>query len=243
MAIPSRLSAAADREPGPGGAGGHVDAREQRRVLEGRLQERVEDVVDAGDLDHSRRRSPPKPEHRHRDRHRPRPLGDVVLGAGEADVRVLALAGHRVLRLGVGQVSLLELPGLGTWLPVDDAEDDPEGVDGGQEGADVAADRQDPVEAAALGREDEDLVLGEEAGGAREGRERQGADDQQRGRERQGAAEAAHPVDVLRARHRRDHRAGRHEQERLEEGVASSGGRGPPRRRRSRRRPPCSRSG
>ncbi len=36
----------------------------------------------------------------------------------------------------MGQVSLLELPGLRTRLSVDDPEDDPEGVDGGQEGAD-----------------------------------------------------------------------------------------------------------
>ncbi len=37
--------------------------------------------------------------------------------------------------------------------------------------------------------------------------------------ERQRLAQAAHPVDVLDAAHRADHRAGRHEEHRLEEGV------------------------
>ena len=49
----------------------------------------------------------------HRDLHRPLALGDVVLGAGEADVGVLLLAGRRVGRhLGVGEVAVLELARL-----------------------------------------------------------------------------------------------------------------------------------
>ena len=122
------------------------------------------------------------PSDPHRDPHRPRALGDVVLGAGEADLGVLGLAGGRVGRLGVGEVALLELLGLGARLAVDDPEDDPEGVEGGQERRQVAADREDPVHAAALGGEDEDLVLGEEARDAREPGERQRADHQQRRR-------------------------------------------------------------
>ena len=35
-------------------------------------------------------------QHPHRDPHRRRPLGDMVVGAGEADVGVLHLAGRRV---------------------------------------------------------------------------------------------------------------------------------------------------
>ena len=37
------------------------------------------------------------------------PLGDVVLGPGEADVGVLALSGGGVLGLGVDQMTLLQL--------------------------------------------------------------------------------------------------------------------------------------
>ena len=116
-------------------------------------------------------------------------------------------------------MTLLQLPRLVAGLAPDHPEADPERVEGGEQRAEVAADREDPVEAAAVRGEDEDLVLREEARGQREGGEREGADDQQRRGERQRPAEAGHQVDVLAVRHSGDHRAGRHEQERLEEGV------------------------
>ena len=57
-------------------------------------------------------------------------LGDVVLGAGEADVGVLDLAvgGVRV-DLGVVQVALFELDRLGHGVAPERAEDHPERVD------------------------------------------------------------------------------------------------------------------
>ena len=86
----------------------------------------------------------PHGEHAHRELHRERVLGDVVLGAGEADVGVLLLAGHRVARhVGVVQVAgLLELARLGHRVAEERAEDHPERVDGGQERGDVADDRE-----------------------------------------------------------------------------------------------------
>ena len=78
-------------------------------------------------------------EHRHRDPHRRRLLGDVVLGAGEADVGVLALAGGRVLGLGVDDVAgLAQLPRLLARLAAEDPEDDPERVDRGHQRPEVA---------------------------------------------------------------------------------------------------------
>ena len=97
---------------------------------------------------------------------------------GEADVRVLLLAGRRVLVLAVVEVALLELLGLRARVAQDHAEADPEGVEGGQERGRVAADGEDPVHPAALGREDHDLVLREEPGHQREAGERERADDQ-----------------------------------------------------------------
>ena len=133
------------------------------------------EVVDARDLDVAADYGQPG-EHRHRGRHRPRPLGDPVM-AGEADVGVLA---SRRSPGWTGSawalLPALERARLGARLAVEDPEDDPEGVDRGQQRADVAADDDDPEGAAALGREAEDLVLGEEAGGAREGGQREGAD-------------------------------------------------------------------
>ena len=121
-------------------------------------------------------------EHRHRHPHRPLALGDVVLGAREADVGVLGLAGRGLIGSAWCDVPALELLRLLARRAGDHPEADPERVEGGQQRADVAADREDPVHAAAVGGEGEDLVLGEEAGGAREGGEREAADDQQRAR-------------------------------------------------------------
>ena len=87
----------------------------------------------------------------HRDLHRHRALGDVVLGAGEADVGVLDLAGRRVGRLRrVVEVPVRELLGLRAHLAVEGAEDHPERVDRGQERAEVAGDAEERVPAAAL---------------------------------------------------------------------------------------------
>ena len=52
---------------------------------------------------------------------------------GEADVGVLLLARRRVLGLGVVDVPLLELAGLSDGFAEDDAEADPERVEGGQQ--------------------------------------------------------------------------------------------------------------
>ena len=159
-------------------------------------------------------------ERPHRDLHRPRALGDVVLGAGEADVGVLLLARRRVgVDLGVVQVAVLELARLGDRLAPEGAEDHPPRVDRGQERADVAGDVERHVPAARAPSTSEDLVLGEEARERRDARQRQAADDEAAERERHRPAEAAHPVEVLLAGHRADQRAGRHEEQRLEEGV------------------------
>ena len=121
----------------------------------------------------------------HRDLHRRGPLGDVVLGAGEADVGVLDLAGGRVGRLGrVVEVPVRELLGLRAHLAVERAEDHPERVDRGQERADVADHAEDRVPAAAVELERDDLVLGEEARERRDARQREAADDHAAVRER-----------------------------------------------------------
>ena len=95
----------ADQQAEPGGAGRGDDV-EQRRGLEGAAEELLEQI-DARDLDHpADQRADPED---HRDRHRPAPLGDLVLGAGKADVGVLELAGRRVARIGVMKMALLKL--------------------------------------------------------------------------------------------------------------------------------------
>ena len=75
----------------------------EARVGEGRLEELLDHVVDAGDRDARRPTSASSASGAIAALHRPLALGDVVLGAGEADVGVLGLAGHRVRRLAVGQ--------------------------------------------------------------------------------------------------------------------------------------------
>ena len=193
--------------------------RAERRVGEGRVEELEEHVADAGDLDQAGEQRA-EPEHRHRHPHRLRLLGDVVVGAGEADLGVLLLFGRRVDRRPVEQLAALDqVLGLRAGVAGQHPEDQPEGVDRGEEGADVAADRHPVVHPAARLGVGEDRVLGEEARGEREGGERQAADQEEHRGEAHRLPEAAHPVDVLAVRHRRDDRAGRHEEQRLEEGV------------------------
>jgi hypothetical protein len=121
----------------------------------------------------------------------------------EADVRVLHLARDRVrVDLGVVQVALLELPRLGHRVAVEGAEDHPPRVDRGEQRAHVARDVERPLPAALRAEVEQDLVLGEEARERRHAGEREAADDERAVGERHRLAEAAHLVQVLRARHR-----------------------------------------
>ena len=143
-----------------------------------------------------------------------------MLGTGEADVGVLDLAGRRVGRLGrVVEVPVRELLRLRARVAVEGAEDHPERVDRGQERAQVGGHAEERVPAAAVELQRDDLVLGPEARERRDARQREAADDHAAVGERHHLAEAGHAVEVLVAAHRGDHRAGRHEEQRLEEGV------------------------
>ena len=98
----------------------------------------VIDVVDARHLDQAGEQGE-EGEHAHRHPHRRRLLGDVVLGAGEADVGVLLLAGRRVERVGVVDVAGVDqLLRLRAGLARQHPEDQAEGVDRGQQRAEVA---------------------------------------------------------------------------------------------------------
>ena len=216
--MPRMPISAADPEPGALRALARVLVGEAR-VLEGRLEEVLERVGGARDADRAADRSASSAS---------MPMANFIgqersamwcSGPGEADVGVLGLAGHRVLRLGVCDVPALELARLGHRLAEEDAEDHPERVERGEEGGEVADDRQHHVAAAALDREREDLVLREEARHRRHAGQRQRADRERDERERHRLPEAAHAVERLGARHRPDDRAGAHEQQRLEEGV------------------------
>ena len=106
MIVPMRQ--AEDRQ-----AIGGVHGLEELRAGERRLEERLEDVVDEGDLDEAADDREDR-EAGHRDLHRGLALGDVVVGAREADVGVLDLAGDRVrVHVDVVEVALLELARLG----------------------------------------------------------------------------------------------------------------------------------
>ena len=104
-------------------------------------------------------------------------------------------------------------------LAPEGAEDHSPGVEDGEGSADVTGDVETPVPAAARAHFKQQRVLREEAGEEREGREREAAGEEAAERERQSFAEAAHVVERLVAAHRRDHRAGGHKEQRLEEGV------------------------
>ena len=142
-----------------------------------------------------------------------------MLGAGEADIGVLGLAGQRIGRLGVGRMSALELARLGAGRSEEDAEHHAKRVEGGQAGRDIAGHGEQHVGAAAIDGVGEDLVLGEPAGEEREAGQRQRADGERDEGERHGLPEATHAVEVLEPRHRADDRARAHEQQRLEERV------------------------
>ncbi len=191
----------------------------QRRGGERGTQEVDDHVVHAGDL-HEPGADGADRQHGHRHAHRQRALGDRVVGAGEADVGVLHFAVGRIGgHLGVVQVAAFQLARLGDGVAVEGAEDHPERVDRGQEGAEVAHHVQHPVPPAALGGDEQDLVLGEEPGEGGDARQREAADHEAGERERQRLAEAAHLLERLLPAHRADDRAGAHEQQRLEECV------------------------
>ncbi len=193
--------------------------RVEGRAVERRFEELRDHVVDFGDLDQPGADRADS-EQRHRDLHRDRALSDRVVGAREADVGVLDFAGRGVGRVRrVVQVAFFELARLGHGVPVERAEDHPERVDRGHEGADVAEHVERPVPAAELAGHEQDLVLGEESGERWDAGQRQAADHEAAERERQRLAEAAHLLQRLLAGHRADDRARAHEQQRLEEGV------------------------
>ena len=210
--------------------------RVERRVVEGAVEE----------LGGPRRRRPGSGSGRRTGRRTPRTAIAIFIGhsrsamwcslAGEADVGVLGLAGRAGSSASAWWMwpcssSLRLLAGLAG----DDPEADPERVEGGQQRADVAADREDPVDAAAVGGEVEDLVLREEARGAA-GRRRAPGQPISSSAEVNGIALRKPPIRsmfwlfAIAA----DHRAGRHEEQRLEEGVGHQRGTARPRRRRSR---------
>ena len=161
-------------------------------------------------------------QHAHGDLHRALALGDVVVGAREADLGVLLLARRRVrgdvVRGARWPPSSSRASAHG--LAVEGPEDHPERVDGGHERAEVAEHAEDDVPAAALELQRDDLVLGEQAGERRDtpASARPPTMNAAVG-ERHRLAEAAHLVEVLRAGHRGDDRAGGHEEQRLEERV------------------------
>ena len=218
--MPASAIDGADDQPEPRGA--RARRRAARRAGSRRTSARGTwciALVDARDL----QEAADDREHRqraHGDLHRRLALGDVVLRAGEADVGVLDLAGHRVGRLGrVVEVPVLELLRLRARVAGERAEDHPERVDGGHERADVAGDAEDRRASRRARTRAKDLVLGEEAGEGGMPDSARPPITMQRERERHRLAEAAHAVEVLDAAHRRDDRAGGHEQQRLEERV------------------------
>ena len=97
----------------------------------------------------------------------------------------------------VMQVPCFELARLRHGLAVERAEDHAERVQGREERADVAGGVERPVPAAAFARDQQDLVLREEAREGRDAGEREAADEEARVRERQRLAEAAHAVERL----------------------------------------------
>ena len=137
-------------------------------------------------------------EHADRHEHRPRPLAEAAL-------LVVVLEDERARLAG------------------EDEEPEPERVEAGEERAGDPAEPEDPavplaVRAERAGRGD-DRVLREEAAERRDADERERAREEAPLRERHELAEPAHLADVLLAGERVDREAGRHEEQRLEEGV------------------------
>src|SRR5207302_8728902 len=104
--------------------------------------------------------------------------GDVMLRPGKADVGVLRLAGRRVERLRVGKMASLELDGLFARRSPESAEDHAERVERGRERAERARQPQNAEAATPFGRGGEDVVLGEVAGEAGKGGERERRDQE-----------------------------------------------------------------
>ncbi len=112
-----------------------------------------------------------------------------------------------------------DLLGLLVQLAVEHLEHGSERVGRREQCGEVAEAGDDRVPVTAFQQAGEDLVLGEEARERREAGEGERADEEAGVGERERLAQAAHAVDVLHAAHGADHRAGSHEEHRLEEGV------------------------
>ncbi len=171
----------------------------QRRAGERGPQEVDDHVVHTGDL-HEAGADAPTASRPSR-RASAAPLGDRVVGAGEADVGVLDFAIGRIGgHLGVVEVAAFQLARLGDGVAVEGAEDHAEGVDRGEEGAEVAHRVQRRVRAAAPGRDEQDPVLGEVAGEKGDARRGEAADHEagERERERPAGAGPSSPVTARR---------------------------------------------
>ncbi len=101
----------------------------------------------------------------------------------------------------------------------EDDEEEPGGVERGQECPDHGDHEEHDPERTTVEGVCDDRVLREEAGERRNSHERQRADQERARGPRELPSEAAHLADVLLVRERMDHEPGRQEEERLEEGV------------------------
>jgi hypothetical protein len=124
---------------------------------------------------------------------------------------------HGEAALEPGHVEVLAREGA--HLAPEDDEEEAEGVEGSEEGADRADPPQDPTERPRVGGACQDRVLREEARERRHGREGERADYERAIGVGKAPAQAAHAADVLLVGERVDDDAGGQEEERLEEGV------------------------
>ena len=110
-AMPQMASRPPDAEARPLAAGSDGMRRRAKRESSNVGSRKCSSVsVTPGHAQRRPRSTASSGQRRHRRLHRPLALGDVVLGAREADVGVLRLAGGRVGVLAVGQVPALQLP-------------------------------------------------------------------------------------------------------------------------------------